>query len=925
MANNANINKVIYGNDTLIDLTSDTVTQADVLNSKSFHDASGTLRTGTADISGKADLTDLADAFSDEQAYSKGDYVTYDGDLYRFTSNKSAGAWDSTRATQITVADELSVLPSKADKIQLAPEFSTSSSYSAGSYCTFNGKLYRFDSSKSAGDWSYSKVTEVTVGSELRQKENWTSFSSGDFLVVDLAVEHQLPQHNVSLMRADSVSAGGDGVVSADQVSTALNKTANPEMIAPTFSSSQAYWAGDYVTKLDGIIDAKVKLFQFTANHTGSWTGLDVREVEVATVLNTKVDKVAGKGLSTNDYDNTAKSIVDNIQDALDGKVSWEDNTILGAKNFCYILSGRSVTDHEVTATVMDDGSIRLNGTANGDANIIMTERYGRTGWLFSVPNGEYIVSGATSDVNIWYGITASSAYSKLAEDTGSGASLTIDGDDGSTTSANLQMALRIASGKSFSDTKIYPMIRLADDTDSTYAPYAKTNKELTNDKVEWSANTVLGAKNLLPNTGVSIAKNGMTYTVNTDGSVTVSGTATATHSFYIATGSFDSEKDIILTGCPAGGSAETYCLELANYALKDTGSGIAKIGCLIYNTRILIQNGTAISTPITFRPMIRLASDFDATYAPYAKTNRELTTDAFTRGEQSVLGAKNLLKNVAVTTTKNNVTYTVNADGTVTVSTTNAGASADTDLTLKSYVSGGAILDDTLDDKTVILSGCPSGGSSTTYHLRFYNYSGQSSGTIPVATDYGYGTEPFTVSLSANVYINVTIRVKSGAIITTPVTFSPMIRLASDTDDTYVPYAMTNKELMDKVFEKRELTSADNLDNITETGIYSVSTAPTNMPDGKTYCTVIVKYRTSGNIVQEVIASNALYTRQYGGSPASWSAWTSYAKTASPAFTGTPTAPTATAGTNTTQIATTAFVQTAIDNAVTSALSASY
>lgn len=43
----------------------------------------------------------------------------------------------------------------------------------------------------------------------------------------------------------------------------------------------------------------------------------------------------------------------------------------------------------------------------------------------------------------------------------------------------------------------------------------------------------------------------------------------------------------------------------------------------------------------------------------------------------------------------------------------------------------------------------------------------------------------------------------------------------------------------------------------------------------------------------------------------------TSKANLASPTFTGTPKAPTATAGTNTTQIATTAFVKTAIDNAV--------
>lgn len=45
----------------------------------------------------------------------------------------------------------------------------------------------------------------------------------------------------------------------------------------------------------------------------------------------------------------------------------------------------------------------------------------------------------------------------------------------------------------------------------------------------------------------------------------------------------------------------------------------------------------------------------------------------------------------------------------------------------------------------------------------------------------------------------------------------------------------------------------------------------------------------------------------------------TSRATLASPAFTGTPTAPTATSGTNTTQIATTAFVKTAIDNSKSS------
>lgn len=42
------INKVEFGDQTLIDLTGDTVTEDDVLNGKSFHDKSGSLRSGTA-------------------------------------------------------------------------------------------------------------------------------------------------------------------------------------------------------------------------------------------------------------------------------------------------------------------------------------------------------------------------------------------------------------------------------------------------------------------------------------------------------------------------------------------------------------------------------------------------------------------------------------------------------------------------------------------------------------------------------------------------------------------------------------------------------------------------------------------------------------------------------------------------------------
>ena len=50
------INKVVYGDQTLIDLTSDTATAEDVVEGKTFHDASGQQRTGTGTGGGVVDV-----------------------------------------------------------------------------------------------------------------------------------------------------------------------------------------------------------------------------------------------------------------------------------------------------------------------------------------------------------------------------------------------------------------------------------------------------------------------------------------------------------------------------------------------------------------------------------------------------------------------------------------------------------------------------------------------------------------------------------------------------------------------------------------------------------------------------------------------------------------------------------------------------
>lgn len=75
---NEHVNKVIYGGTTLIDLTGDTVTAADVINSKTFHLKSGATATGTCTYD--ADTSDATANASEillgETAYVAGTMVT---------------------------------------------------------------------------------------------------------------------------------------------------------------------------------------------------------------------------------------------------------------------------------------------------------------------------------------------------------------------------------------------------------------------------------------------------------------------------------------------------------------------------------------------------------------------------------------------------------------------------------------------------------------------------------------------------------------------------------------------------------------------------------------------------------------------------------------------------------------------------------
>lgn len=147
---------------------------------------------------------------------------------------------------------------------------------------------------------------------------------------------------------------------------------------------------------------------------------------------------------------------------------------------------------------------------------------------------------------------------------------------------------------------------------------------------------------------------------------------------------------------------------------------------------------------------------------------------------QTDILGAKNFCYPAENTKTVNGITFTVNSDNTLTISTVAGGATGQ-----------GVFRYDGVPKNTMLkLNGCTVGGNASKYEL---NVVLNTTPFTKYAVDYGEGSDAFNVG-NNDCMVNIVIR--SGQVITTPITFKPMLRLASDPDDTYVPYAKTNREL---------------------------------------------------------------------------------------------------------------------------------
>lgn len=250
---------------------------------------------------------------------------------------------------------------------------------------------------------------------------------------------------------------------------------------------------------------------------------------------------------------------------------------------------------------------------------------------------------------------------------------------------------------------------------------------------------------NLIPYPYANTTKtvNGVTFTDNGDGTITVNGTATDNATFNLKTITVQIGSNYFLSGCPSTGSTTTYIVYAADgvYGYADAGAGkLINPASTNLSLSVLVYAGATLSN-VVFRPMLNAGT----TALPYQPYFKGLKNAYF---KEIVSTGRNLIPYPYAETTKtiNGITFTVNGDGSITVNGTAVARSSFALSTSNNEYSMSLA-----SDKNFYFSGCPSGASDSTFLLTIQDISYNQT-----VTDRGNGVSFVTKYTKYYVFITI-------------------------------------------------------------------------------------------------------------------------------------------------------------------------
>lgn len=370
----------------------------------------------------------------------------------------------------------------------------------------------------------------------------------------------------------------------------------------------------------DGLTDAEGRLTTIGNQITDAQT--DIEEIETAIQQDNIVTDVTGGGVSFVN-NNVADLLFMTVTDTATGSIAtFPDGSGLNAVSTeiqiepVQDLNGYDKPWTGGGGTNQWDEEWELGGIdANTGQNFVSNNTIRSTNYI-PVKGGEtyrVYIGGSTS---LWLAVLTYDADKNFLANAGGkvgGATFTVDSNV-----AYIRFYLTSNYGTTYkNDIAInYPS------TVTTYSPYENICPISGFNNI----NVKSVGKNLLSHSATTQTINGVTFTVNDDGTISLSGTATQNTNYFLSIGARDCPNGTFtLSGCPAGGGTSTYYFRIDNAIggriADDYGGGAGNSQFTITNGKIytvFINVKAGVNTNgLVFRPMIELGTTA-TTYEPY-------------------------------------------------------------------------------------------------------------------------------------------------------------------------------------------------------------------------------------------------------------------------------------------------------------------